>query len=85
MTCPRPPDGHERRRQAAQERPKDSAHGAIQEPKLEQHRAIEPDDEVVARDVGAEPQQGDLHVAGDRWGLALVGRHAGDPAGLKGG
>lgn len=79
----RPPDSHERRGQAAQKRPKDSAHGAVQEPELEQKRAIEPDYEVVARDVGAEPQQSDLYVTGGRWGLALVGRDASYPAGLK--
>lgn len=81
----RAPDGHVRRRQAADEGAEDGEQRAVEEPQLEEQRAEHPRGEVVERDVCAEPHDGDLQVVAEARGAALLGQHARDAAGLEAG
>lgn len=79
----RTPCAHVSRRQTTQESPEDSAYRCIFEAQTKQHGTEETRAEIVQRQVGAEPEQKDLQIVGERWWLSLLGHDPPDTAGFE--
>jgi len=77
------PDAHVASRHAAQQTAEEGAHGTLQEAQAEDERPEEANGQVVDRDIGTEPEDGDLDITAQGRRLPLFGEDPSDAAGFE--